>query len=257
MEDSTQAKKRPRILLGVTGSVAAVKGPELACSLARDLQADVCVLVTRGGENFMSKAKEYDVKSWDDFSTWTEKVADEQSSGAAEGSEKGSIIVHSADDEWKGWKRLGDPVLHIDLRDWADLAIIAPLSAHTLAKIATGLSDDTLSCCIRAWDFGHGSRPGKPLILAPAMNTAMWEHPLTKSQLDVIKSFWNVERDENNMIFVVEPQVKKLACGEIGTGALSPISDILRVAKDSVTTVHKQGKPSQLPRCLHTFVVDE
>lgn len=246
MENSARAKRRPRILLGVTGSVAAVKGPELACSLARD--ADVCVLVTRGGQNFMSKAKEYDAKSWDEFTTWTEKDADETSSGENTEEGNGSIIMHSADDEWKGWKRLGDPVLHIDLRDWADLAIIAPLSAHTLAKIATGLSDDTLSCCIRAWDFGHGIRPGKPLILAPAMNTAMWEHPLTKSQLDAIKSFWNVERDEDNLVFVVAPQVKKLACGEIGTGALAPLSDILRIAKDMVCK-QGTGKPSELPGC--------
>mmetsp|Transcript_1659 Transcript_1659/g.3957 ORF Transcript_1659/g.3957 Transcript_1659/m.3957 type:complete len:244 (-) Transcript_1659:83-814(-) len=239
-------KRRPRILLGATGSVAAVKVPELACTLARDLNADVCVLLTRGGENFVSKAETYDSKSWGEFSSRIEKGANcKQSPGATE-EERGSIVMHKAEDEWKGWSRLGDPVLHIDLRDWADLAIIAPLSAHTLAKIASGLSDDTLSCCIRAWDFGHGTRPGKPLILAPAMNTAMWEHPLTRSQLDIIKSFWNIERDKS-LIFVVEPQVKKLACGEIGTGALAPLSDILsvaKIAKDAVHIAQQGGKSS-------------
>ena len=46
---------------------------------------------------------------------------------------------------------MGDPVLHIELRNWADIIVVAPLSAHTLAKIATGMCDDPLTCCIRAW----------------------------------------------------------------------------------------------------------
>ncbi len=55
------------------------------------------------------------------------------------------------EDEWKGWHRIGDPVLHIDLRNWADIMVVAPLSANTLAKIAAGICDDPLTCCIRAW----------------------------------------------------------------------------------------------------------
>ena len=140
-----------------------------------------------------------------------------------------------ADDEWREWHKLGDPVLHIDLRDWADILVVAPLSAHTLAKISNGFCDDTLSCVIRAWDFGHGSRPGKPLCLAPAMNTAMWEHPLTKTQLSTIQSFWNSNhfdghgrrRESTKMIKIIEPQPKRLACGEIGNGALASVDDIL------------------------------
>ena len=60
-----------------------------------------------------------------------------------------------AEDEWKDWQKLGDPVLHIDLRNWADVLVVAPLSAHTLAKFSGGLCDDTLSCVVRAWDFGQ------------------------------------------------------------------------------------------------------
>lgn len=242
-------KRRPRILLGVTGSVAAVKGPELACKLAREGH-DVCVLLTRGGENFWTKAGEYDPQSWEEFNSYlgsegagghvVEKVVASAASSAT--APRGEITLHTADDEWKGWNRLGDPVLHIDLRDWADMAIVAPLSAHTLAKFATGLSDDTLSCCIRAWDFGHGKRPGKPLILAPAMNTAMWEHPLSKSQLDTVKSFWNSNRESENGIIIVEPQSKKLACGEIGTGALASVSDILTAKNQAMERMRMQRK---------------
>jgi phosphopantothenoylcysteine decarboxylase len=87
-----------------------------------------------------------------------------------------NLLSSEYHEEWKGWQTLGDPVLHIQLRDWADIAVVAPLSAHSLAKIATGLCDDPLSCVLRAWDLGyHATRPGKPLVLAPAMNTAMWE----------------------------------------------------------------------------------
>lgn len=137
------------------------------------------------------------------------------------------LTIQEADDEWKGWNELGDPVLHTDLRDWADLMLIAPLSAHTMAKLAHGFSDDTVSCVVRAWDFGHGIRPGKPLLLAPAMNTAMWQHPLTKQQVETIRGFWNVQIDRSNGIHFVETQEKKLACGEIGNGAMASVEVII------------------------------
>lgn len=63
------------------------------------------------------------------------------------------------EDEWHAWKAIGDPVLHIDLRRWADLMVIAPLSANTLAKLAGGLCDNLLTCVVRAWDFD------KPLLV--------------------------------------------------------------------------------------------
>lgn len=124
--------------------------------------------------------------------------------------------------------------MHVDLRDWADVAVLAPLSAHTLAKLAHGSCDDTLSCVIRAWDFGHGSRPGKPIILAPAMNTSMWDHPLTQVQLKTIQGFWNATSTAcaQNEIHVVSPQVKELACGEVGAGALASVDDILQAVNE-------------------------
>jgi phosphopantothenoylcysteine synthetase/decarboxylase len=104
--------------------------------------------------------------------------------------------------------------------------LIAPLSAHTLAKLANGLCDDTLSCVVRAWDFGHGTRVGKPLLLAPAMNTAMYDNPLTARQMATIQSFWNTEKNSNGVIRI-DPQVKTLACGEVGDGALASVDLII------------------------------
>lgn len=126
-------------------------------------------------------------------------------------------------------------MLHIELREWADMLVIAPLSAHTLAKLVHGLCDDTLTCVARAWDLGHGTRPGKPMLLAPAMNTAMWEHPLTQQQLSTIQGFWNSSRTTSllkNCIRVVAPQVKTLACGEVGDGALASVDTIVGAVKE-------------------------
>jgi phosphopantothenoylcysteine decarboxylase len=140
---------------------------------------------------------------------------------------------------------MNDPVEHIELRNWADICIVAPLSAHTLAKFAHGYCDDTLSCTVRAWDYGHyvkiDSRrddnlrnTGKPLILVPAMNTAMWEHPLTAQQLNQIESFGIHPNGQKSgtCIHVIPPQVKMLACGEMGVGAMADVSTIVEMVYD-------------------------
>jgi phosphopantothenoylcysteine synthetase/decarboxylase len=209
--------------LGVTGSVAAVKSPEIAVRLVRE-HHDVCVLLTAGGLNFWNKAQEYNPTYWQEMN---KKMTGKEEMTVENVGNEGRIFLYTADEEWKEWNRLGDPVLHIELRDWATVCVVAPLSAHTLAKIAHGLCDDTLSCVLRAWDYGHGERLGKPLILAPAMNTAMWQHPLTRSQLAAIQSFW--ADPQTNGIQIIEPQVKTLACGEVGTGALASVNDIVEV----------------------------
>jgi phosphopantothenoylcysteine decarboxylase len=143
---------------------------------------------------------------------------------------------------------MGDPVLHVDLRDWADVLVVAPLSAHTLAKLASGLCDDTLSCVARAWWWTlqtnstptaatiltSPSRRMKPVVLAPAMNTGMWEHPLTRQHLNAVRSFAVPHSD---LVTVVPPQVKTLACGETGDGALAPISDIVEAVRASVCRI--------------------
>ena len=66
------------------------------------------------------------------------------------------------------------------VRRWADVLLIAPLSANTLGKLAGGLCDNLLTCVARAWDLRDGR---KRMLVAPSMNTDMWEHPLTARQL--------------------------------------------------------------------------
>ncbi|XP_029420962.1 phosphopantothenoylcysteine decarboxylase isoform X2 [Nannospalax galili] len=110
------------------------------------------------------------------------------------------------------WKHRSDPVLHIDLRRWADLMLVAPLDANTLGKVASGICDNLLTCVIRAWDRS------KPLLFCPAMNTAMWEHPLTAQQVGQLKSFGYME---------IPCVSKKLVCGDQGPGAMAEVETIV------------------------------
>jgi len=127
--------------------------------------------------------------------------------------------VRSDRDEWETYKH-NQKVLHIDLVKWADIFIIAPLSANTLAKLAHGLCDNLLTCVARAWDFN------KPFIVAPAMNTNMWEHPITKQHINIIES-WGIE--------VINPVEKKLFCGDIGIGAMEDVKKIIEQLKIVLT----------------------
>ncbi|ETV96286.1 hypothetical protein, variant [Aphanomyces invadans] len=191
-EDATKSS-RPRVLLAASGSVAAVKIPALAVQLAA--VADVRILVTKAATFFLDMAAAYDPVAHAAFDALA------------------LPILHD-DDEWSAWSSLGDPVLHIQLRDWADVLCIAPLSANTMAKLAHGLCDNLLTCVARAWS------PTKPVIVAPAMNTQMYQHRVTSSQLALLRSFGYT---------VVPPVSKTLACGEVGTSLAVECLLLIRV----------------------------
>lgn len=111
---------------GCAGSVAAIKVPEL-CQQLEKLGYEIKVITTKSAQYFFKQ---------------------EQlpcSVGPVAGDE----------DEWHAWQTVGDPVLHIELRRWADVYVIAPLSANTLAKLANGLCDNIVTCVARAWDFNR------------------------------------------------------------------------------------------------------
>ena len=205
------------IVLGVTGSVAALRTPALFESL-RGTGHHVRVVATESALHFFDP---------------TGLVGDPADPC-------GGPVFRDAD-EWAGerWER-GDPVLHIEFRRWADLLVVAPLDANTLAKIAVGLSDNFLTCLIRAWDFA------RPVVLAPAMNTMMWDSPITRRHLGQILAdrgdgrhgdAWGLE-DAAEMfarhapgIVLVPPQAKKLACGDVGQGAMADVATIAEVIR--------------------------
>jgi phosphopantothenoylcysteine decarboxylase len=157
------------------------------------------------------------------------------------GDPDGEPALFRDSDEWPGQRYYrDDPVLHINFRTWADLLVVAPLDANTLAKFALGLSDNFLTCVFRAWDFS------KPVVLAPAMNTLMWRSSVTRRHLDQLLANFGDGRqpadwslDEADAIFarhvpgivLVPPQSKRLACGDVGIGAMAEVVTIAEVVR--------------------------
>jgi phosphopantothenoylcysteine decarboxylase len=193
--DSNKFMKR-RILLGLTGSVASV----LYVKLIEEIQkvAIVDVILTESSKHFI------------DMSTLCDALENREG------------FLYTDEDEWI-WRRDGqfthkwkkdDKVLHIKLRDQSSALVIAPCSANTLAKLANGLCDNLLTSVARAWD------KNRPLIIAPAMNTHMWEHPITQIHLRSMRTF-----SDNNVC--IYPQEKMLACNTKGMGAMANIDIIV------------------------------
>ncbi|KAH7633804.1 flavoprotein [Sordaria sp. MPI-SDFR-AT-0083] len=153
--------------------------------------------------------------------------------------------IYDDADEWgpEPWRR-GASILHIELRRWADILVVAPLSANTLAKIVNGMSDNLLTSVIRAWDTDSSiDNKKKVIVVAPAMNSAMWRHPITAKQIRVLQEEWGVRDPEpsegdtagvavaNGWVQVIMPIAKTLACGDTG-GAMASV-DTIREAIES------------------------
>jgi phosphopantothenoylcysteine decarboxylase len=210
----------PRILLGVTGSVAAIRTPTLYRAL-REAGHAVRVVATDPALYFFDPAD----------------LGPRESDDPA----LPSGPLHRDADEWpEGGYHRSDPVLHIDLRKWADVLIVAPLDANTLAKFALGFSDNCLTCVFRAWDFA------RPVVLAPAMNTLMWDSPVTHRHLKQIlidrgdglaRDDWTLAEADAVFarhapgIVLVPPQAKRLACGDVGLGAMAEVAAIAEVVR--------------------------
>ncbi|EPS97558.1 hypothetical protein FOMPIDRAFT_1149906 [Fomitopsis schrenkii] len=143
--------------------------------------------------------------------------------------ERAGARVWRDEDEWpsEGAFRIGDPILHIELRRWADIVLVAPCSANTLAKIAHGICDNLATSLLRAL------ASTTPTYVFPAMNTLMYEHPLTAEHIRVIRDVVGYE--------VVGPIGKKLACGDIGLGAMTEWKDIAQIVVDKFQLSKKEG----------------
>jgi len=121
-----------------------------------------------------------------------------------------AIKILTDEDEWQKWEI--KEVLHIQLRNWADIFLISPLDANTLGKLAAGICDNLLTCVARAWNL-----LSKPIVICPAMNTQMWLHPVTQESLEKLKSWGYI---------VIPPISKKLACGDYGVGGMETVEVI-------------------------------
>ena len=159
------------ILLGVTGGIAAVKAPELVRRL-REAGAEVQVVTTRAAREFVTP------------------TALAALSGNPVRSELFDPEAEAA-------------MPHIELARRADLLLVAPATANFLARMAAGLADDLLATLCLA--------TRAPVVVAPAMNTAMWAHPATRANVAVLR-----ERG----VRILEPERGSLACGETGEGRM-------------------------------------
>ncbi|CAK4033049.1 flavo [Lecanosticta acicola] len=214
------------LLLAATGSVATIKIPNIIQSLSRHRNLAIRVLLTDSAAEFL------------------QGQSDEQPSLTTLSRLPNVEAIHLDRDEWQPpWTRAA-PILHIELRRWADLMCIAPLSANSLAKIALGLSDHLVASVARAWDTtglidpvrrrlpgggvasGKGEKKVKGMIVAPAMNTAMWNHPVTRRHVAVLEEEWG------EWVEVLRPVEKDLACGDVGGGAMREWKEIVSVIEE-------------------------
>ncbi len=107
-----------------------------------------------------------------------------------------------------------DAIEHIELGLWAEVSVVAPATANFIGKMANGIADDLLSTTLLAL------RSETPVVLAPAMNTRMWEHPAVQRNLRTLKN------DLGARLHLIAPQEKQLACGEWGIGAMADPAQI-------------------------------
>lgn len=166
------------ILLGISGGIAAYKAPELVRLFVKRGDTVRCVL-TANGERLVSRHALATV------------------SGAA---------VRST-----LWDDTGT-IEHIDLARWCDACVVAPATADLLARCALGLADDLLTTLFLALE------PAKHVVLAPAMNTVMWQKPIVQRHVATL-------RDGGARI--VGPVAGQLACGEQGMGAMADLPAIV------------------------------
>ncbi|KAK5094696.1 hypothetical protein LTR70_003914 [Exophiala xenobiotica] len=201
------------ILLAASGSVATIKLPLIAKALANHKNVSVRIVVTESAKNFL------------------QGQAEEQPSLEALAKDEHIDGIYFDEDEWsKPWVR-GDKILHIELRRWAHVMVVAPLSANSMAKMANGISDNLLTSVIRAWDTtGMIDMRKKHIMIAPAMNTAMWRHPITKKQLKTIAQDWTA--DDESSVILLKPMEKELACGDTGDGAMMDWKQIVGRVKE-------------------------
>lgn len=120
----------------------------------------------------------------------------------------------------------GDPIAHITLSEWADLALVCPATGNIMAKMAHGIADDAVSTTLLACDC--------PVLVAPAMNVRMWQNQATQANFSCLRS---------RGINFVMPDTGLLACGDVGEGKLAPVDDIVKAALE---VLNRSAAPQDL-----------
>jgi phosphopantothenoylcysteine decarboxylase / phosphopantothenate---cysteine ligase len=186
--------RHKKILLGVCGSIAAYKSALLVRALVKE-EAEVQVVMTASASDFISKLT---LSTLSKRPVYSEFVKDENG-------------------QWNN---------HVDLGLWADLMIIAPASANTIGKMATGLCDNLLSAVYLSAKC--------PVFVAPAMDLDMYKHSATQDNLQKLKSFGNR---------IIDAEFGELASGLVGTGRMAEPETIVNKIKEYFSNSSKlKGK---------------
>ena len=172
---------RPRIALGVSGGIAAYKAAEVVRGLVK-AGAEVHVIMTEGGRQFITPLTLQTLS--------------------------GQPVMT---DQWD--LSQGPDIQHIALTKGLDLLLVAPATADILAKFAHGIADDFLSTFYLAVTA--------PVLVAPAMNVGMWEHPATQANLGILKG---------RGVRILAPEEGTLACGDEGIGRMADPESIVAAA---------------------------
>jgi phosphopantothenoylcysteine decarboxylase/phosphopantothenate--cysteine ligase len=185
-----------RVTVGVCGGIAAYKAAELVREL-QQLGADVHVVMTRGAEEFIRPLT---------FASLTghKVITSLWSHDVGVGTDDSGLAAEPA----SGLDEQGQ-IEHIAEAQAADAVVIVPATAHVLAKMAHGLADDFLTTMLLATTA--------PVVVAPAMNVNMWNHPATRANVKLLR--------ERGVVFV-EPNSGYLACGMMGSGRLASVEAI-------------------------------
>jgi len=168
-----------RVTVGVSGGIAAYKAAELVRALQRQA-LEVHVVMTAAAGKFIQPLT---------FAALT-----------------GHKVITSLWDEWDSDQATTEQngIEHIGEAQWADALVVAPATANILAEFAHGIADDFLSALYLA--------TAAPVLVAPAMNVNMWEHPATQANLEILR---------RRGVRVVEPGTGELACGMVGAGRMA------------------------------------
>jgi phosphopantothenoylcysteine decarboxylase/phosphopantothenate--cysteine ligase len=193
---TTNNDRAARVMVGVCGGVAAYKAAELVRAL-QQRGCEVRVAMTRAAEEFVRPLT---------FSALTGHRVLTSLWGEADASRDAGGDATRRDDT--GQFESGQ-IEHIAEAQWADVVAIAPATAHLLAKMAHGLADDFLSTMLLA--------TAAPVVVAPAMNVNMWDHPATRANVSLLQA---------RGVRFVDPDAGYLACGMVGSGRLADVTAI-------------------------------
>ena len=178
-DDTVTTVQKRRIALGVSGGIACYKSAEILRRL-QDRGFDVVVIMTPNAQRFVTPL------------TFGALSGNKVYTDIFEGASPGDAFKGSFD--------------HIFLAQTVDLFLVAPATADCIARMASGIANDFLTTFHLAFD--------SPVVIAPAMNTQMWDHPALQQNLDLLRE---------RRVGIIDPEIGEMACGTYGPGRLADV----------------------------------